>query len=86
VVLLTTCQHTFLNHVTDQLARHGQRASNHFLQVFLTQLKNDEMIFFLAALFAVQSKNAERRGQHRGSLDCHWMAQRCLDLDWTKVR
>ena len=42
MVLRTTCQHTFFDHITDQLAHHGPRASNHFRQVFLTQLENDE--------------------------------------------
>lgn len=41
-MLFIACQQTSVNHVTDQLARHGPRASNHLRQIFVTQLKNDE--------------------------------------------
>ena len=41
-MLFTACQQTLFNHVTDHLAYHGPRASNHLRQIFLTQLKNDE--------------------------------------------
>ena len=42
VALLTMCQHTLFDHVTEQFAHHGPRASNHFRQSVVTQLKNDE--------------------------------------------
>ena len=42
MALLTMCQQTLFDHVTEQFAHHGPRASNHFRQRVVTQLKNDE--------------------------------------------